>query len=472
MTVTVSSPTHRSAEEIGRTTAGPRPLPPLGSTREVPLPEVLDVTLATGLRVLVARNPRVPMAELRLRVPFGPDAAETGGPDSDTAVSRHLAAAELLTATLLTGTATRDRVAIDDELAGVGADLGVGVDPERLQIGGSGLSAGLPTILDVLADVLTGAVHPDAEVARERSRLVERITVARAQPRTIAREALQRKRFGTHPIAREMPTGPDVAAVEPADVRALHAAGLVPGGAILTLVGDLDPHDAIALVEQRLAGWTASHPARRLTAPPPVAPSNLELIPRAGSVQSQLRMSARALPRLDERYAALQLANLVFGGYFSSRLMENIREDKGYTYGAHSGTEFVPGGAVLSVETDVASDVTAAALLETRYELGRMVAVPPTADEIDAARRYAVGSLLISLDSQGGYASTLASLAADDVSVQWLRDHPARLEAVTVEEVAAAAGEFFAPSAFTGVIVGDADVVGPGLRALGGVDLP
>ena len=119
-------------------------------------------------------------------------------------------------------------------------------------------------------------------------------------------------------------------------------------------------------------------------------------------MQSQLRLSAPALPRLDRRYAALQLANLVFGGYFSSRWMENVREDKGYTYGAHSGTEFVPGGAVLSVETDVASDVTAAALLETRYELGRMTAVPPTADEIDAARRYAVGSLLISLDSQGG----------------------------------------------------------------------
>ena len=469
MTVTVpTDPAHRTAEEIGRTAAGPRPLPPLGPTREVPLPDVLDVTLANGLRVLVARNPRVPMAELRLRVPLGPDATET----DDAAVSRHLAAAELLTATLLTGTSTRDRVGIDDELAGVGADLGVGVDPERLQIGGSGLAAGLPTILDVLADVLTDAQHPDAEVLRERERLVERITVARAQPRTIAREALQRKRFGNHPVAREMPTGPDVAAVEPADVRALQAAGLVPGGAILTLVGDLDPDDAVALIEQYLGGWTAPHPARRLTAPPPVAASNLELVSRAGSVQSQLRLSAPALPRLDDRYAALQLANLVFGGYFSSRWMENIREDKGYTYGAHSGTEFVPGGAVLSVETDVASDVTAAALLETRYELGRMTAVPPTADEIDAARRYAVGSLLISLDSQGGFGSTLATLAADDVPVQWLRDHPARLEAVTVDEVAAASREFFAPSAFTGVIVGDADVVGPGLRALGGVDLP
>jgi zinc protease len=467
VTVTApTSPAHRSAEEIGRTALGPRPLPPLGPTRDVPLPDVLDVTLPTGLRVLAAHRPGVPMAEVRLRVPFAPDTTD------DAAVSHHLAAAELLSATLLVGTATRDRVAIDDELAGVGADFGVSVDPERLQVGGSGLASGLPTMLEVLADVLTAATHPEAEVLRERTRLVERITVARAQPRTIAREALQRKRFGNHPLAREMPTGPAVAAVEPADVRAVHHAGLVPDGAILTVVGDLDANDVAALVEQHLGGWTGDHPARELGAPPVPTPSNLELVHRAGSVQSQLRLSAPALRRLDDRYAALQLANLVFGGYFSSRWMENIREDKGYTYGAHSGTEFVPGGAVLSVETDVASDVTAAALLETRYELGRMTAVPPTAEEVDAARRYAVGSLLISLDSQGGYASTVATLAADGVPVQWLRDHPARLEAVTVEEVAAVSQEFFAPIAFTGVIVGDADVVGPGLRALGQVDLP
>ena len=462
--------THRSADEIGRTTLGPRPLPALGATREVPLPDVLDVTLPSGLRVLAAHRPGVPMAEVRLRVPFAP-----GGSDDALAydaVGRHVATAELLSSTLLTGTAARDRVAIDDELAGVGADLGVSVDPERLQIGGSGLASGLPTILEVLADVLTGATHPDAEVWRERTRLVERITVARAQPRTIAREALQHKRFGTHPIARELPTGPDVVAVEPDDIRALHRAGLVPGGAILTVVGDLDASEAVALVERYLGGWTAAHPARELSPPPVPVPSNLELVHRPGSVQSQLRLSAPALRRLDDRYAALQLANLVFGGYFSSRWMENIREDKGYTYGAHSGTEFVPGGAVLGVETDVASDVTAAALLETRYELGRMTAVPPTADEVDAARRYAVGSLLISLDSQGGYASTVATLAADGVPVQWLRDHPARLEAVTLDEVAAAAREFFAPSAFTGVVVGDADVIGSGLRALGQVDLP
>ena len=445
--------THRTAEEIGRTPAGPRPLPALGETREVPLPDVVERTLPSGLRVLAAHRPGVPMVEVRMRVPF---AART---------REHPAVGELLSSALLTGTAGRDRV--ENANAGYSYRL-----TERLSIGGSGLADGLPRVLGVLADVLTSATHPDTEVARERERLAERIAVARAQPRTIAREALQRKRFGDHPITREMPTVEEVSAVTAEQVRALQAASLVPGGAILTLVGDIDPEAAIAQVGDALAGWTADHPAHELEAPSLPAAGDLQLVHRPGSVQSQLRLSGRGLRRDDDDYATLQLANLVFGGYFSSRWMENIREDKGYTYGAHSGMEFVPGGSLLGVETDVASDVTAAALLETRYELGRMVAVPPTADEVEAARSYAIGSLLISLDSQGGLAGMLTSLAADGLDVDWLRAHPGRLTAVAADEVAAAALRFFAPSTFTGVVVGDADVIGDSVRALGGITGP
>ncbi len=465
MTATTSpTTTHRSAEEIGRTPQGPRPLPPLGPTRAVPLPDVVEQVLGNSLRVLAAHRPGVPMVELRLRVPF----ADPG----DGPAPGHPAIAELLSSTLLTGTAQRDRVTIDDELAAVGADLNVVVDPERLLVAGSGLAAGLSELLAVLGDVLTGATHPDAEVARERERLVERITVARSQPRSIAREALQRRRFGDHPIVREMPTVDDVAAVTAEQVRALQAAALVPRGSTLTVVGDIEPAATIAAVDQALAGWTSEGVARELASPPGITAADLLLVHRPGSVQSQLRLTSPGVSRRDPRYPALQLANLVFGGYFSSRWMENIREDKGYTYSAHSGLESVPGGAVLGVDTDVASDVTAAALLETRYELGRLTAVPPTPAEVEAARSYAVGSLLISLDNQGGLASTLSALAAEDLDVEWLRGYPGRLEAVTVEQVAGAALEFFAPTAFTGVVVGDVDVIGPGLRALGGVTGP
>lgn len=461
--MTATQPRTRTAEEIGRTEAGPRSLPALGSTRDVPLPDVSTATLPNGLRVLAAHRPGVPMVEVLLRIP-----AATPGVSADPA---YTAGMEVLAETMLTGTAGRDRVGIDDELAAVGAELGVGVDPEWLQAGGSALASGLPTVLDVLADVLTGATHPDDEVARERDRLAERIAVARAQPRTVAREALQRKRFGAHPISSEMPTAEAVEQVTAERVRELHADTVVPGGAQLVLVGDIDPDLAIASVTQRLGRWTGAHPAREMSAPPGVDAGDLELVHRPGSVQSQLRLTAQGVTRDDPRYTAFQVANLVFGGYFSSRWMENIREDKGYTYGAHSAQEFVPGGALLGVDTDVASDVTAAALLETRYELGRMVAVPPTDAEVESARRYAIGSLLISLDSQSALAGTLSVLDTVGLGVDWLRERPARLEEVTADQVAEAAAEFFAPTRFTGVIVGDADVIGPRLRALGGVAL-
>ena len=453
--------THRSAEEIGRTERGPRELPALGATKQVPLPDVVSETLPNGLTVLAAHRPGVPLVETVLRIP-----SAAPGSSADPAWT---AGTEVVAETVLTGTTGRDRVRLDDDLAAVGGELAVGVDPEWLQAGGSALASGLPVVLDVLADVLTGATHPDDEVLRERARLAERIAVARAQPRTVAREALMRKRFGDHPIVSELPTAEAVAEVTPERVRALHAEVVVPDGARLVLVGDIDPEAAIAEVARRLGGWTGDHPARRLSAPTPPSAGDLELVHRPGSVQSQLRLTAPGVERTDERYTAFQLANLVFGGYFSSRWMENVREDKGYTYGAHSGQEFVPGGAVLGLDTDVASDVTAAALLETRYELGRMVAVPPTEQEVDAARRYAIGSLLISLDSQSALAGTLSALDAAGLDVEWLRDRPRRLEEVTPAQVAEAAAELFAPSRFTGVIVGDAEVVGPRLAALGGV---
>ncbi|WP_051580401.1 M16 family metallopeptidase [Pseudonocardia acaciae] len=451
---------HRGAEQIGHTETGPRPLPPLGAQRTVPDLDLADRTLPNGLRVIAVARRTVPTVELRLRIPFAG------------AEPTHPARAEMVASALLTGTAGRSRVEIDDELANIGGELAAGVDPERLLVSGSALAGGLPALLDVLADLLVAPAYPDGDFDRERERLVERIAVARSQPRTVAREALQRRRYGDHPASREMPLAEDVAAVASTDARELHRAAVLPAGSTLVLVGDVEPERAIATVADKLAAWAPSGTAAELPPLPTLTGRDLLLVDRPGSVQSQLRLSAAAVPRTDPSYPAVQLANLVLGGYFSSRLVENIREDKGYTYSASSYLEFTPSGATLLVETDVATDVTAAALLETRYELARLSAVPPTDAEVESARRYAIGSLLISLDSQPGLAATLAALAGVGLDAQWLRAHPARLEAVTPEQVARAAAEFFTPTAFTGVVVGDASAVGSGLRALGGVELP
>jgi predicted Zn-dependent peptidase len=458
--VTATVRTHRTAAEIGRTEQGARPVPPLGDHRASVQPPTLDTVLDNGLRLLVVRAPAVPMVELRLRIPFG-------GSERT-----HPATAELLAETLLTGTERRNRVQVDTDLAMVGGELGSGVDPERLSIGGSALASGLDRLLDVLADVLTAAAYRDEEIARERDRLVERIAMAEAQPGTIARKALQRRRYGDHPFAHEMPEAKDVAEVTAERVRELHRKSVVPRGSVLVLVGDVDPEATHRLVGEALAGWHADQAATDMADLPAVRGDNLLLVHRPGAVQSQLRLSARAVPRTDPRYPALQLANLAFGGYFSSRLVENIREDKGYTYHARSYLEFTPSGASLLVDADTASGVTTAALWEMRYELGRLGLVPPTDDEIESVRQYAIGSLLIGTSSQAGLASQLVNLAGLGLGADWLRAHPARLAAVTPAQVADAALEFFAPTAFTGVVVGDADQLAAQMSAIGGVELP
>jgi len=311
---------HRTAEEIGRTAAGPRALPSLGRQRTLSTPTAVDTVLDNGLRVVAVRRPAVPMVELRLSIPFGGTHRT------------HAARAELLAASLLSGTPRRDRFEIDTALAAVGADLSIGVDPEHLSVSGSGLASGLDVLLDVLGDALTSASYTAAEVTKERARLVERITMSRSQPRMIAREALQRRRYGDHPVTREMPEGEDVAAVTPAAVRALHRRSVVPRGAVLVLVGDVTPEHVVDAVGAALQGWRSERSATELAPLPPLTGADLQLVDRHGAVQSQLRLSAQAVPRNDERYPAVQLANRVFGGYFSSRLVENHPDDERYAH--------------------------------------------------------------------------------------------------------------------------------------------
>lgn len=447
----------RTAEEIGRTVAGPRTLPPLGRQRTLSTLAALDTMLDNGLRVIAVQQSAVPMVQLRLSVPFG---------------GTHAARAQLLASTILSGTARRNRWEIDSVLATVGGDLSAGIDAQHLSVSGSGLATRLDVLLDVLGDTLTSASYPAAEVIKERARLAKRITMSRSQPQTTAREELQRRRYGDHPVTREIPAAADVGAVDSAELSCLHHSCVVPRGAVLVVVGDLTPEDIMDAVGRALQDWRSEESAVELSPLPDFTGADLKLVNRPGSVQSQLRLSAQAVPRTDERYPAVELANLIFGGYFSARWVENIREDKGYTYVARSYLEHTSNQATVVAETDTATAVTAAALLETRYELGRIAVDPPAEPEVDNARNYAIGALTIGMSSQSNLASHLRMLATAGLDLEWLHTHPARLQAVTSAQVAEAAQKFLAPARFTGVVVGDAERLVEPLAALGGVQLP
>lgn len=413
-----------------------------------------EQVLPSGLRVVVIRRPTVPMVEVRLRIPFF------------SAKANHLARSQLLSATMLTGTAERDRTGLAIALGELGADLSVGVDPDRLQISASALASQLPALLGLYAEILTSAAYPATEVSGERTRMLERLTMARSQAGVIANEALAGRLSPGHPYGRTLPSERSVSATTAGQLRGMHANLVRPDGALLVIVGNIQPARALAAAESALAGWTGAAAAAKVPPLPELTEQPLLVLDRPGSVQTSFRFGGQALSRQDERYPALQLANLIFGGYFSSRWVENIRESKGYSYSPRSALEHAVLRSSFTVIADVATAVTAPAVLETLYELGRMATAPVTEAELESVRQYAIGTLALSTATQSGLASTVASLLGAGLELDWLSTHSARLATVTVAEVAVVAEEFLAPRTLVGVAVGDAGAITTPLSGL------
>jgi zinc protease len=445
-----------AAPLLGPSRAFPVVVPPA----EIPLPPVAERTLPSGLRVLAVRRAAVPTVEVRLRIPLGAE---------DRSVAVNLAEMTLLGETMLSGTAERSRTQLAADLQALGAGFSVNADADRIAVIGSGLAPELPRLLRLLAEVVRSATYPESEVVGERERLVAELGIARSQPSVLAREALLLRLHGGHPYGTELPEPAGIAAVDPKDLRTLHSRAISPAKAVLTLVGDIDPEAALDDVAAALDGWTGGV-APDLPEVPPIRVGGLTLVDRPGAVQTNIRLGGPALPRSDPRFAAQQVANVIFGGYFSSRLVTNIREDKGYTYSPRSGVEHAVRTSRLVIAADAATEVTAAALLEILYELGRISVLEVDADELEAARQYAMGSLALSTSTSSGMASTLSVLAGSGIGPEYLRDHPAALAKVTAEDVLAAAASVLAPSRLVPVLLGDRERIEPFVTAIATLD--
>ena len=435
-------------------------IPAVGKSRPTKLPSVADTVLRNGLRVIVARRPGVPRVEARLLIPT---ARGDAGPS---------AALRMVARTLLSGTKERTALEIAETLQRIGGDLDAHADEEDIVLGGSCLASEVPVLLDLMAEVVVDATHPEEEVAIERDRMVQEITLARSRPETIAREALLKRMFGRHPYGRGLPNPRDVAKVRSADLATTRAEWLLPSGSVLVIVGDVRPDKAAAAADQSFAAWKKRRgtQAPGLPSPPLLKPGPLVVIDRPGAVQTSIRMGGTAVNRLHPDFPRLALANLVVGGYFVSRLSDNIREKRGFTYGVGSGVQHLRQGSFWTLQTDVGTEHTGPALVEIRYELERMISGPIEASELTSAKRYLAGTIAMSIQTQSGLASYLSMLAANGLPIEYLRDYPKAVEAVTETEAIDAARAYLRPSTLVAVLVGDRASIEPVATALGGVD--
>lgn len=434
-------------------------MPGKGPESAFRLPTRHAFRLDNGLRVIRVEDRRLPLASAVLIVP--------GGSASDPANLPGLAS--LTTSLMEEGAAGKSSQELAEALEKLGATLDVRTSTDAAVVSLSTLTSTLDQAFGLMADVVTRPDFPPDELERQRVRRRVQLKQVQDQPGTVALVVAQRAVFGDHPYAAPGFGTPDaVEAITREDIVGWWRRTFVPGHATLLVVGDVGEDALRRSLDRTLGAWAAG-PIPDLALPRPVEGTGrtVYLVDRPGAVQSNLVVAELGTDRLTPDYAALDVLNTALGGAFVSRLNLNLREDKGYTYGARTRFEFgkVPGAFAASAP--VQTEVTGPAIVEMIKEIQEIGSTRPLAgDEL----RYAVDSIV------NGYARRFATanqVAGElvDVYLYGLPDdaperYPAQVAAITSDDVARAARTHVRPEALSIVVVGDREKVLPVLREL------
>ena len=424
----------------------PKDLPPFGEDKPLPVPSIAQSKLANGLTVWVVNRPGFPRVAAVLAV--------RGGSAADPTDAEGIS--ELLADTLKEGTAVRTSRRIAEELQAVGGDIGAEATPDAIYVTANGLGSGAPTLLEVMADIAGSASFPAAEVELAKANALQALMAREATPEFLAQKAFGKAIYGDHPYHVTAPSKETLSAATPALLKKEHARRFRPDSALLVVVGDVDAAAVSATVTRVFGLWKATGEAPAATPSSPAASSRrLMVVSRPGSVQSLILMGRPAAAATDPDYFPLLVANTICAGSFGSRLVENIREDKGYTYSPRGGVSARQKGGLLTARADVRNEVTAAALLEMFYEFDRMGATPPSEEEMSRAKRYQGGLYLLRNQIQGSVAQTLATNWVNGLPPEALGEFVTKVNAVTPEQVRAAGRTFYPSSTQTVVVVGE-----------------
>lgn len=443
----------------GKETPLPKDLPPYGPVAPFVPPHVTELKLGNGLALWLAPISGFPKVTFTFAVRGGyaADPVELPG------------VAELLAATMTQGTTHRTARQIAEDLQASGGDLESQARTDYLFLQTSVLADKSDSALDLLSDVIRNSSFPESEVQLAKQKAVASLEAQEAEPSFVARRALYRALFGEHPYAVVSATKKSIQKATPADLRSEYERRVRPSQAILAVVGDFDPHKLESAVRRELGNWAdPSSAAPKPTEPPSSSPAKtIFYAPRPNSVQTTFYLGA-LFPTLSQGdYEAAKMANAIYGGMFGSRLILNIREDKGYTYSPFSFVSPYREAGVLVTRADVRNAVTGASFNEISYELNRIATTAPDPDEVEHAKRYSIGSLAVFLQSQAALGRELANYWANSLTSQDLAKEGGKLENVSAEQIQDAGRKYFPMSRMTVVAVGDETVIKKELEPFG-----
>jgi zinc protease len=421
-------------------------VPGLSAERAVTWPKRTTARLSNGLEVILAEAHSIPKFHGELFFRSGNAAVADRAPGL----------AEMTATVVRTGTTKRASRQIEEDLRRIGADLSSSAGADTSAISFAGLSEFSEPLLGMVNELAREASFPEADFERERRQKLEEVKLERTQPGFLASERLRKVLFGAHPYALVSPSEEQVAAYKREDLQKVYRDSYTPENGLLLLVGDFDAQTMMKSVEKVFGAWTGKKPESK----PAVAPANpcgrrVYLVHVPGAVQTQIFAGCHAITRKHPDWVKLGLTNSLYGGAFNSRLVMNIREDKGYTYSPRSSVHALRQHGYFSVSAAVRNDVVAASLTEIFYEMDKLRSVPVPEPELADAQNYLSGVFSMGLATQDGLLSQFSTVALNELPDDYLETYRQKVRALTPEDLLATARKYLDSANMQIVVVGD-----------------
>jgi predicted Zn-dependent peptidase len=427
-------------------TASAQERPAVGPERPFQLAPRVEKTLPNGLRVIVTRQTAIPKVSITLTV--------LSGYSSDPADLTGLAS---LTADLIQeGTKSKNSRQIRREVFGMGGSLSAAASQDFTSVSVRGLSEFAPRLIDLVADVALNPTIPEDELAILKQQHLQSVAQQKASPQFLSNRTFRSQLFGDHPYARTSETEASLNAMDRAKLVAFHRDHYRPNNAFLLIVGAIDPDATFASVEKAFASWTRGDvPSPAYPAPPALTGRHLYFVQRPNSIQSSISVGNLAVKRGDPRWFELTLANTIYGGAFNSRIVRNIREEKGYTYSPQSSLTGFSNAGFYRFAADVRNEVTGPTLTEVFKEIDKLRAEGCDGPELQGAKSYLRGIFPIQTASQTGLSATLNNVYVFGLPKDYPETFRAKVAAVTPEQVKSAANTLFGSDNSLIAVVGD-----------------
>jgi zinc protease len=422
-------------------------MPPPLSPRPLNLPEASETALPNGLGLALIEDKRLPLSSVRLAFRSG----DANDPASLPGLS------DMMSHLLSEGTETRTSRQIAEEIERLGATLSVGSSSDFTTVAASSLTIYLEEVLELIADVTIRSTFPQNEVDLARENTKQLLIQQRAQPGFLASERMAKVIFGEHPYSTISPTAEMLDRLTREDLLSFRQATFVPNSAVLTVIGDFESNAILSRIQDLFGDWSARGGSQpNSPALPKRSERTIFLVDRPGSAQSNIVIANEAIKRTSPDYFPMLLMHTILGANASSRLFMNLRERKGYTYGAYSNLDARRQAGTFRATAEVRTAVTGASLHEFFYELDRIRDEVVSEDEIVNAKSYLSGVFPIRLETQDGLIDQLVNIKMFDLPGDYLGVYRDRVNAVTRDEIKRVAQNYVTPNEAAVVIVGDA----------------